>query len=83
LKKIKRVHLFFILLCLAFANSLLLEALPQKVGDEKLPSLAPMLEKVTPAVVNIATEGRVQVRQNPLFADSFFRRFFNIPNQPV
>ena len=42
-----------------------------------------MLEKVTPAVVNIATEGRVKIRQNPLLNDPFFRRFFNIPNQPA
>lgn len=32
-------------------------ALPQAMGGEELPSLAPMLEEVTPAVVNIATEG--------------------------
>ena len=58
-------------------------ALPEKIGDENLPSLAPMLEEVTPAVVNIATEGRVLLRQNPLFSDPFFRRFFNVPDQPI
>ena len=58
-------------------------ALPRAVGGQELPSLAPMLEQVTPAVVNIATEGRVQVRQNPLFSDPFFRRFFNMPDQPM
>lgn len=59
-------------------------ALPVQVGDKELPSLAPMLENVTPAVVNIATEGRVKQQMNPLFADPFFRRFFpNIPNQPT
>lgn len=47
------------------------------------PSLAPMLEEVTPAVVNIATEGAVQVRFNPLFADPFFRRFFDVPDQLI
>ena len=57
-------------------------ALPRAVGGQEVPSLAPMLEQVTPAVVNIATEGRVQVRQNPLFADPFFRRFFNMPDRP-
>ena len=49
---------------------------------EKLPSLAPMLEKVTPAVVNISTRGHVRVQENPLFADPFFRHFFDIPTQP-
>ncbi|MCY4210252.1 MAG: DegQ family serine endoprotease [Gammaproteobacteria bacterium] len=58
-------------------------ALPRAAGSQQLPSLAPMLEQVTPAVVNIATEGRVQVRQNPLFSDPFFRRFFNVPDQPM
>ncbi len=58
-------------------------ALPAYVDGKELPSLAPMLEQVTPAVVNIATEGKVQVRLNPLFSDPFFRRFFNVPDQPV
>ena len=48
-----------------------------------LPSLAPMLDDVTPAVVNIATEGRVKQRQSPLFSDPFFRHFFKIPDQPL
>jgi len=47
-----------------------------------LPSLAPILEQVTPAVVNIATKNMVQQRENPLLKDPFFRRFFNIPNTP-
>lgn len=57
-----------------------LAVLPVKVGDEDLPSLAPMLERVTPAVVNIATEGRILI-ENPLLNDPFFRRFFNLPDQ--
>jgi serine protease Do/serine protease DegQ len=57
-------------------------ALPQAQGTQELPSLAPMLEKVTPAVVNIATQGHVEIRTNPLFNDPFFRRFFNAPAQP-
>jgi len=58
-------------------------ALPQEIDGEALPSLAPMLENVTPAVVNIATEGRVKQRQSPLFSDPFFRHFFKIPDQPI
>ena len=58
-------------------------ALPQELDGKELPSLAPMLENVTPAVVNIATEGRVRQRQSPLFSDPFFRRFFQIPDQPI
>lgn len=47
-----------------------------------LPSLAPMLDKTTPAVVNISTRGRVRTEDNPLLQDPFFRRFFGTPNVP-
>jgi serine protease Do/serine protease DegQ len=57
--------------------------IPQEFDGKELPSLAPVLDDVTPAVVNIATEGRVKQRQSPLFADPFFRRFFKIPDQPI
>ena len=58
-----------------------LGALPAQLADgEPLPSLAPVLEAVTPAVVNIATETDVTVT-NPLLRDPFFRRFFDVPAQ--
>lgn len=46
-----------------------------------LPSLAPMIKEVSPAVVNIATRGTLteRVPRNPLLEDPFFRRFFNAP----
>jgi serine protease Do/serine protease DegQ len=47
----------------------------------QVPSLAPMLKNVLPTVVNIAVSAKVQI-QNPLLNDPFFRRFFNVPNQP-
>jgi len=50
---------------------------------EQLPSLAPMLERVMPAVVNISTLSRVPVQNNPLLSDPFFRRFFNLPERPL
>ncbi len=53
----------------------------QDSQDEPLPSLAPMLERVTPAVVNIATHSIVQVADNPLLNDPFFRRFFGAPKK--
>ncbi len=68
---------------LSLIGSSVQAALPVYADGEELPSLAPMLEQVTPAVVNIATEGKVQVRLNPLFSDPFFRRFFNVPDQPI
>jgi Do/DeqQ family serine protease len=55
--------------------------LPALVGGQRLPSLAPMLAEVTPAVVNIAVEVRTP-EANPMFADPFFRRFFDVPERP-
>lgn len=57
-------------------------ALPASVDGQPLPSLAPILDEVTPAVVNISTATRVQVRQSRLFNDPFFRRFFDMPSVP-
>ena len=45
--------------------------------DGLVPTLAPLLKDVTPAVVNIATKGHEAV--NPLYNDPLFRRFYNIP----
>ncbi len=56
-------------------------SLPLAVDGQPLPSLAPMLEQVTPAVVNISTRARVRQR-NALLDDPFFRQFFDIPETP-
>ena len=45
-------------------------------------TLAPVLEKVTPGVVNIAVRSLRPVETNPLFRDPFFRRFFGLPERP-
>lgn len=52
---------------------------PTASAQGYLTSVAPMLERVTPSVVNIATSTTVQVN-NPLLNDPFFRRFYNIPH---
>ncbi len=46
-----------------------------------MPTLAPMLTQVTPAVVNISVITRSPMEDNPLFRDPLFRRFFNIPDE--
>lgn len=69
---------FFILL------SLVLPVLPGVASShvttategQSLPSLAPMVEKTRPAVVNIATTGHIDVQKHPLLNDPFFKRFF-------
>ncbi len=55
------------------------------LNEDGLPTLAPLLAQVTPAVVNISVESHRSVEQNPLFNDPFFRRFFDLqpmPRQP-
>jgi serine protease DegQ len=47
--------------------------LPSKDG---IPTLAPLLRLVTPAVVNISVRVTAPAQQNPLMRDPFFRRFF-------
>jgi S1-C subfamily serine protease len=48
--------------------------------NQAIPTLAPMLKKVMPSVVNISTQGTVSMRPHPLRNDPFFRRF--APQQP-
>jgi Do/DeqQ family serine protease len=72
---------------LVIGSSLATAQLPAKVGDTPVPSLAPMIKKASPAVVNIATKGTVREQggaggHNPLMDDPFFRRFFDIPEGP-
>uniref|UniRef100_UPI003100DF97 DegQ family serine endoprotease n=1 Tax=Neorhizobium sp. EC2-8 TaxID=3129230 RepID=UPI003100DF97 len=50
-------------------------------ASASLPTLAPMLERVTPAVVNIAVVSRAPAQDNPLYGDPNFRRFFKLPEQ--
>lgn len=47
-----------------------------------LPTLAPLVNEVTPAVVNISVVTRAPMENNPLFRDPFFRRFFGMPEEP-
>ena len=79
--KIKILSMVVMIHGMACAMGTATAALPQAADGQALPSLAPMLETVTPAVVNISTEGRVKVPTSPLMNDPFFRRFFNLPNQ--
>src|SRR5450432_3505069 len=58
----------------AFAGTPAADAAP-------MPTLAPMVKRVSPSVVNIATRGTIKEQggRNPLFDDPFFRRFFEAP----
>ncbi|NMP15739.1 DegQ family serine endoprotease [Thalassotalea sp. Y01] len=49
-------------------------ALPAQVDGQSLPSLAPMLEQTTPAVVSISVEGTQEVQQSDPFRFFFGQR---------
>ncbi len=55
-------------------------ALPAAVDGQPFPTLAPMIARVTPAVVNISVLTR-SADANPLARDPFFRRWFDLPEQ--
>ena len=56
-------------------------AVPAAVGGTRVPSLAPMVRRVSPAVVNIATHGLMPQSgsHDPLRDDPFYNRFFHSP----
>lgn len=58
-------------------------AWPESVESTPLPSLAPVLKRSMPAVVNISTTAEIEVAQHPLMRDPFFRHFFEVPDQPM
>ncbi|MDP7093457.1 MAG: trypsin-like peptidase domain-containing protein, partial [Gammaproteobacteria bacterium] len=54
-------------------------ALPGSLNGSEMPSLAPLVDKTSPAVVNIRTKATLTAPSNPLMQDPFFRRFFGVP----
>ncbi|MGN6705835.1 MAG: Do family serine endopeptidase [Rhodanobacter sp.] len=55
--------------------------LPAAIDGQPMPSLAPMLTRVTPAVVNISSTTHVPVR-DAYFDDPMVRQFFGLPPTP-
>jgi serine protease Do/serine protease DegQ len=54
--------------------------IPPVTRDGQVPTLAPLVEQVTPAVVNIAVLSR-SPEDNPMLQDPFFHRFFGLPQR--
>jgi serine protease DegQ len=69
------------IIAIAVLAALRATAWPFKEGET--PTLAPLLERVTPAVVNIAVVGSATESRNPLLDDPFFGRFFEGPDAPL
>jgi len=63
---------FFLSLTLLIVSTTCLAALPGSVNGAKLPSLAPMVKRVIPAIVDITSIGRKAISPN---------RLFNIPGR--
>jgi len=57
-------------------------ALPTAVNGTPMPSLAPMLKRVLPAVVSVTSKQRVRV-SSPFGDDPVFRRMFGIPEDRI
>jgi S1-C subfamily serine protease len=55
-------------------------AAPRVLAGPTDESLAPLVVKTSPAVVNIATLQPSPAQQNPLLQDPYFRRYFGIPD---
>lgn len=81
---VKPFKLSMVLIISAFTSNVF-AAIPANVDGQALPSLAPMIEKTRPAVVNIATRGSVNIQNHPLLNDPLFKRFFkgfeNLPQR--
>jgi S1-C subfamily serine protease len=56
---------------------------PRALAGAAKDSLAPLVSKTSPAVVNIATLMPSPAQQNPLLQDPFFRRYFGVPDQAL
>ncbi len=79
-------RLLFIPILLAAALAIAAPAQAHLAADE-VPSLAPLVKESAPAVVIIATEGRLQQPQmqqpHPFFDHPFFERFFGERERPT
>jgi S1-C subfamily serine protease len=53
---------------------------PRLLAGASDTSLAPLVRKTAPAVVNIAVLQPSPAQQNPLLQDPFFRRYFGVPD---
>src|SRR5579884_3030197 len=56
------------------------EPAPRILAGPADDSLAPLVRKTAPAVVNIATLQPSPAEQNPLLQDPYFRRYFGVPD---
>jgi len=75
MRKLSRVFVALALISFSVAGQ---SALPDAVDGQPMPSLAPLVKKVAPAVVNIRVSQTVETPS--IYGDEMFRRFFGIPD---
>ena len=75
---VKMTRLMLATIALAFTGAAA-AALPAAIDGQPVTSLAPLVEKTAPAVVNIRVSQTVDQQS---FGDEAFRRFFGIPEMP-
>jgi len=56
---------------------------PTWTNEKGLPTLAPLMRQITPAVVNISAVSRVPPEQHPYLSDPMFRRFLELFEVPI
>lgn len=76
MKTLKKTLLTSLILGLGFATLPTQATLPNAVDGQAVPSLAPMIEKVRPAVVSIAVEGKTESRSRQRAVPEEFEFFF-------
>ncbi|MFL6730538.1 MAG: trypsin-like peptidase domain-containing protein [Sphingomicrobium sp.] len=89
--RIPLLLLFFVLLLAALGGGLIARVSLPAAGSGQPPalagssptSLAPLVRKTAPAVVNIAVLQPSPAEQNPLLQDPFFRRYFGVPDSAL
>jgi Do/DeqQ family serine protease len=80
MSKMRKKYQVFLVTLLLSLTGLASAALPDSVDGEPLPSLAPLVKKVSPAVVNIRVSQTINAPS--VYGDEMFRRFFGVPDSP-
>src|SRR4051812_33828399 len=82
--------LFLTVLVAAFLGGIVARMIPSGAAEQPRTlapppqdSLAPLVRKTAPAVVNIAVLQPSPAEQNPLLQDPFFRRYFGVPDSAL
>jgi len=75
----ERCSRWIVAMVLALGAGLASAGIPPVGTDGQVPTLAPLLQQVTPAVVNISVLSASAQAENPMMRDPFFRRFFGSP----